>query len=76
MAQRVDSSLLSDGNESDEKPGDSDTSSESSVPPTFAFPELDAQIRSSLKEFGAVFPKLNFTSPRVRSPVFAILHSF
>jgi hypothetical protein len=32
----------------------------------FAFPELDAQIRECVKEYGAVFPKLNFSSPKVR----------
>ncbi|GJE88268.1 D123 domain-containing protein [Phanerochaete sordida] len=31
---------------------------------TFAFPELDARIREAVKDYGAVFPKLNFSSPR------------
>ncbi|EPT05118.1 hypothetical protein FOMPIDRAFT_1027341 [Fomitopsis schrenkii] len=30
----------------------------------FAFPELDAQIRAAVAQYGAVFPKLNFSSPR------------
>ncbi|EIW59585.1 D123-domain-containing protein [Trametes versicolor FP-101664 SS1] len=30
----------------------------------FAFPELDAKIRAAVAEYGAVFPKLNFSSPR------------
>ncbi|KAI1793282.1 D123-domain-containing protein [Ganoderma leucocontextum] len=30
----------------------------------FSFPELDAQIREAIAEYGAVFPKLNFSSPR------------
>ncbi|PCH40250.1 D123-domain-containing protein [Wolfiporia cocos MD-104 SS10] len=30
----------------------------------FAFPELDAQIRDAVEKYGAVFPKLNFSSPR------------
>ncbi|TBU39459.1 cytoplasmic protein [Dichomitus squalens] len=30
----------------------------------FAFPALDAQIRAAIAEYGAVFPKLNFSSPR------------
>ncbi|KAH7906499.1 cytoplasmic protein [Hygrophoropsis aurantiaca] len=30
----------------------------------FAFPELDAQIRSTIAQYGAVFPKLNFSSPK------------
>ena len=32
----------------------------------FSFPELDAQIRQAITDYGAVFPKLNFTSPKVR----------
>ncbi|KAF8635993.1 hypothetical protein AX15_000155 [Amanita polypyramis BW_CC] len=32
--------------------------------PKFAFPELDAEIRGCIKEYGAVFPKLNFSSPK------------
>lgn len=32
----------------------------------YAFPELDARIRSAIAEYGAVFPKLNFSSPKVR----------
>ncbi|THH06087.1 hypothetical protein EW145_g4330 [Phellinidium pouzarii] len=30
----------------------------------FAFPELDAQIRQAITEYEAVFPKLNFSSPK------------
>jgi len=30
----------------------------------FSFPELDAQIRQVISEYGAVFPKLNFSSPK------------
>ncbi|KAF8650155.1 hypothetical protein AX16_005390 [Volvariella volvacea WC 439] len=30
----------------------------------YSFPELDAQIRACIKEYSAVFPKLNFTSPK------------
>jgi hypothetical protein len=33
----------------------------------YAFPELDSQIRVTIEEYGgAVFPKLNFSSPKVR----------
>ena len=33
----------------------------------YAFPELDFQIRATIEEYGgAVFPKLNFSSPKVR----------
>lgn len=39
----------------------------SAVPPhRYSFPELDAKIREVVKEYGGVFPKLNWTSPRVR----------
>ncbi|KAF5389312.1 hypothetical protein D9757_003494 [Collybiopsis confluens] len=30
----------------------------------FEFPELDQKIRAAVKEYGAVFPKLNFSSPK------------
>jgi len=30
----------------------------------FTFPELDAKIRETVSKYGAVFPKLNFSSPR------------
>ncbi|KAG6811627.1 hypothetical protein H0H92_006496 [Tricholoma furcatifolium] len=32
--------------------------------PSFAFPELDAQIRECIASYEAVFPKLNFSSPK------------
>jgi hypothetical protein len=33
----------------------------------YAFPVLDSQIRATINEYGgAVFPKLNFSSPKVR----------
>ena len=44
--------------DSDDEPGDPSRS--------YAFPELDAQIRAVIKEYGAVFPKLNFSSPKAR----------
>ncbi|KAF9046324.1 D123-domain-containing protein [Panaeolus papilionaceus] len=31
---------------------------------TYTFPELDSQIRSAVQEYDAVFPKLNFSSPK------------
>lgn len=31
----------------------------------YAFPDLDAEIRECIKEYEAVFPKLNFSSPKV-----------
>ncbi|ESK94971.1 cell division cycle protein 123-like protein [Moniliophthora roreri MCA 2997] len=30
----------------------------------YSFPELDAKIRETIVEYGAVFPKLNFSSPK------------
>ncbi|TFK73559.1 D123-domain-containing protein [Pluteus cervinus] len=30
----------------------------------YSFPELDSQIREAIQTYGAVFPKLNFSSPR------------
>ncbi|KAF9472111.1 D123-domain-containing protein [Pholiota conissans] len=30
----------------------------------YSFPELDTQIRACVKEYGGVFPKLNFSSPK------------
>jgi D123 len=32
----------------------------------YTFPQLDARIRGSIDEYGAVFPKLNFSSPKAR----------
>ena len=31
----------------------------------FSFPELDARIRAAIDQYQAVFPKLNFSSPKV-----------
>ena len=41
---------------------DEDSDDESN---TYAFPTLDAQIRQVISSYGAVFPKLNFSSPKV-----------
>ncbi|KAH9889813.1 D123-domain-containing protein [Cubamyces lactineus] len=51
-------STLSD----DEDAADEDESTDE--PARFAFPELDARIREAIADYGAVFPKLNFSSPR------------
>jgi len=46
---------------------DQDSDDEAASPSKqYAFPELDAQIRAVIKEYGAVFPKLNFSSPKAR----------
>ena len=43
---------------------DEDTASETVQ---YSFPDLDAQIRATIDEYGgAIFPKLNFSSPKVR----------
>ncbi|THH28879.1 hypothetical protein EUX98_g5298 [Antrodiella citrinella] len=43
---------------------DEDEDEEAESRKTFAFPELDQRIRDNVAEYGAVFPKLNFSSPR------------
>jgi hypothetical protein len=48
--------------------GDSEDGTEDGAVTEYAFPELDAHIRAVIDEYGgAVFPKLNFSSPKVRS---------
>ncbi len=55
-------STLSD----DEKEDMSDESKDDGpVPPDYHFPDLDKHIRGCIEEYGAVFPKLNFSSPKV-----------
>ncbi|KAF7346256.1 hypothetical protein MSAN_01852800 [Mycena sanguinolenta] len=53
-------STLSD----DEGEDDDDSEDEDEPRRRFAFPELDAQIRDCIRTYGAVFPKLNFSSPK------------
>lgn len=57
-------STLSD-DEGEGEGEDSDGSEDGEVRRRFAFPELDAQIRECIRTYGAVFPKLNFSSPKV-----------
>jgi hypothetical protein len=46
---------------------DSDDGAPGSFAARYSFPELDAQIRATIEKYdGAVFPKLNFSSPKVR----------
>jgi len=46
---------------------DHDCDSDDDFTARYSFPELDAQIRATIHEYdGAVFPKLNFSSPKVR----------
>ena len=49
----------------DEKDEDDASEDEEDERQKFAFPELDAKIRQAVQQYGAVFPKLNFSSPRV-----------
>jgi hypothetical protein len=51
----VESTLSDDEREDDDDP----------VPPKYLFPDLDKHIRGCIEEYGAVFPKLNFSSPKV-----------
>jgi len=59
-------STLEDDNADDDS--DSDNDDEAAIASTaarYAFPELDAQIRAVIEDYGgAVFPKLNFSSPK------------
>ncbi len=51
----------------DDHDSDSDDEATASSAARYSFPELDAQIRATIDEYGgAVFPKLNFSSPKVR----------
>ena len=56
----VDFFPYSDADTDDSEDEDSDDESN-----TYAFPTLDAQIRQVISSYGAVFPKLNFSSPKV-----------
>ncbi len=57
-------STLSDGEEQSDNDEDESEGGEEERR-KFAFPELDTQIREAISRYGAVFPKLNFSSPRV-----------
>jgi len=48
---------------SDEEDGDEHTD-DAAVGRSFSFPDLDERIRQTIGEYGAVFPKLNFSSPK------------
>ncbi|KAG2123314.1 D123-domain-containing protein [Suillus cothurnatus] len=41
-----------------------DEEDDAAVGRSFSFPDLDKRIRQVIKEYGAVFPKLNFSSPK------------
>ena len=61
-------STLSDDDDIDDRHGSSDDETTATPSTQFAFPELDAQIRAAIEVYGGVFPKLNFSSPKARSP--------
>jgi hypothetical protein len=61
MIRPVESTLSDD--EHDEDSGDDDD--DDSTRKHYAFPDLDLSIRQCVKEYEAVFPKLNFSSPKV-----------
>lgn len=62
MIDRI--SELSDSESDEEEEEDSDSDDEPVK--QFSFPQLDAEIRSVLSRYdGAVFPKLNWSSPQV-----------
>jgi hypothetical protein len=56
-----------------EDDNDHDCDSDDEATAKYSFPELDAQIRATIDEYGgAVFPKLNFSSPKVRHFLFLL----
>ncbi|GAA5870789.1 hypothetical protein JCM3774_001678 [Rhodotorula dairenensis] len=61
-------SELSDNSDTDageEDDDDDDDDDDDGLRPTFSFPRLDAEIRSAIAKYdGAVFPKLNWSSPQ------------
>jgi hypothetical protein len=60
--RRAEDEISDDGTSEEENEPDA-----SAVPShRYSFPELDAKIREVVKDYGGVFPKLNWTSPRVR----------
>ena len=61
MLQRYASGRV-ENNDSDEDDDTDDEHDEES----YSFPDLDAQIRAAIVSYGAVFPKLNFSAPKVR----------
>ncbi|EMD39806.1 hypothetical protein CERSUDRAFT_121986 [Gelatoporia subvermispora B] len=54
----LESTLSDDGNNEDDNEEEEDPRRQ------FAFPEIDTKIRDAVALYGAVFPKLNFSSPR------------
>lgn len=66
MMIRPAESTLSDNEQGDADASDEDSDGEDAQPQKhYAFPDLDQRIRECVKEYEAVFPKLNFSSPKV-----------
>ncbi|KAJ7505370.1 D123-domain-containing protein [Mycena galericulata] len=59
-----DDSLPSELSDDEEEDEDQDSDGEGPARRQFAFPALDLQIRACIETYGAVFPKLNFSSPK------------
>lgn len=64
VADRPQSDLQDDDTDSEDDDENQSNDGEADTP-RFSFPELTQQIRSAITSYGAVFPKLNWTSPRV-----------
>ncbi|KAG2046583.1 D123-domain-containing protein [Suillus hirtellus] len=45
-------------------PSDQEDEDDAAIGQSFSFPDLDERIRQIIKEYGAIFPKLNFSSPK------------
>ncbi|KAG1788856.1 D123-domain-containing protein [Suillus plorans] len=45
-------------------PSDQEDEDDAAVGQSFSFPDLDERIRQIIKEYGTIFPKLNFSSPK------------
>lgn len=54
---------LAESSLSDQEDED-DNDDDAAVGRSFSFPDLDERIRQAITEYGAVFPKLNFSSPK------------
>jgi len=63
-------STLTDDN-TDDCHSDSEDEASTSAATQYAFPEIDTQIQAAIDAYGGgVFPKLNFSSPKARFPLF------
>jgi hypothetical protein len=62
MIRPAESTLSDDEHDEDSENDDDD---DDSIKKHYAFPDLDLVIRQCVKEYEAVFPKLNFSSPKV-----------